>query len=294
MTDRVVGEVRCLAPVGAVLGEGPLWDPRIKRLLWLDIKGGKIFRLDPEPCRIEMIHAEGSVSALGLAADGGYVCARRDGFARLKIDSGEARFSPIVDPEANLPGNRFNDGKVDPKGGFWAGTMDEAEKAASGAWWRLAPDGAATKLDDGYRVTNGPAFDAARSRVYLTDSARQTVYLADSDGEKLGEKRIFLQFGADDGYPDGMEVDAEGCLWIAFWDAGAVRRYSPDGERLENLALPVPRPTSLTIVGDRLFITSASIGLSPEQKAAAPHSGGLFEARLAKALGAETRYTFCG
>lgn len=294
MTGLFAGEVQCIAPVGAALGEGPLWDPRIGRLLWLDIKGGKIFRLAPETGRVETISVDGMVSALGLAGAGDYVCARRDGFARLVIKNGAARFSAIVDPEADLPGNRFNDGKIDPKGGFWAGTMDDSEKAASGAWWRLAPDGSATKLDEGFRVANGPAFDPARGRVYLADSARQTIYVADSDGERLAHKRVFLRFGVGDGYPDGMEVDAEGRLWAAFWDGGAVRRFSPDGERLEKLALPVPRPTSLTIVGDRLFITSASIGLSSEQKRAAPQSGGLFEARLARRLGVRERYAFSG
>jgi len=281
MAELLEGDIDCIAPVGALLGEGPLWDPRIRRLLWLDIKGGKIYRLDPETGRIETIAAEGSVSALGLAAGGDYVCARRDGFARLAIDKGAAKISPIADPEAGLAGNRFNDGKVDPEGGFWAGTMDEAEKAASGAWWRLAPDGSVRKLDEGYRVTNGPAFDPARGLVYLTDSARATIYAAASDGDRLGEKRVFLKFKKGEGYPDGMEVDTEGCLWVAFWDGSAVRRFAPDGELLETLALPVPRPTSLTIVGDRLYVTSASVGLSPGQLKAAPLSGGLFEARLA-------------
>jgi sugar lactone lactonase YvrE len=290
----LVSSLNCVAPVGAVLGESPLWDPRINRLLWLDIKGGKIFRLDPETGRTETIAAAGMVSAIGLAAGGGYVCVRRSGFARLKIDKGEAKFSALADPEADLPGNRFNDGKVDPKGGFWAGTMDDAEKAVSGAWWRLAPDGSATKLDDGYRVTNGPAFDAARGRVYLTDSARQTIFVADSDGETLGEKRVFLQFGEGDFYPDGMEVDAEGCLWAAFWDGGEVRRFSPDGARLERLALPVPRPTSLAIVGERMFITSASVGLSPERLKSAPLSGGLFAARLTRPLGTAKPFEFRG
>lgn len=289
---RLVSDIDCIAPVGALLGEGPLWDPRIRRLLWLDIKGGKIYRLDPETRRIETIMAEGSVSALGLAAGGGYVCARRDGFARLVIKDSAVKVSPIADPEAGLAGNRFNDGKVDAKGGFWAGTMDEAEKAASGAWWRLAPDGSLARLDDGYRVTNGPAFDPARGLVYLTDSARARIYTAASDGARLGEKRVFLKFKKGDGYPDGMEVDREGCLWVAFWDGSAVRRFSPDGALLETLAVPVPRPTSLTIVGDRLYITSAAVGLSPEQLKAAPLSGGLFEARLARPLGAAERFEF--
>lgn len=294
MTSLLAESPRCVAPVAARLGEGPLWDPRIARLLFVDIKGGKIFRYDPERERVEAIPAEGMASALGLAREG-YVCARRDGFHRLFIEDGAARFEPFADPEANLPANRFNDGKVDPRGGFWAGTMDDSESgAASGAWWRLAPDGKAAKLDDGYIVTNGPAFDPARGRVFLTDSAKQTIFVAETDGAALGEKRVFLQFGSGDGYPDGMEIDAEGALWIAFWDGACLRRFSPEGERLETVTLPVPRPTSLAFAGDRLFVTSASIGLDTEQLKAAPLSGGLFAARLKRPLETGSPRVFTG
>jgi sugar lactone lactonase YvrE len=275
-----------IANVSAVLGEGPLWDPRDEKLYWLDIKGEKIFRHDPKSSVNEAFAAPGNVSALALARRGGFVCATRNGFARLVIENGAAGLTPIADPESSLPDNRFNDGKADPAGGFWAGTMDDTEKATAGSWWRLAPDGAVTKIDSGYRVTNGPAFDAARGRVFLTDSAKQKVYVADTDGTGVNDKKIFLQFGEGDGYPDGMEVDAEGCLWIAFWDGFAVRRFSPDGALLMEIAMPVPRPTSLVIVDDNLFVTSASAGLSEDSLRRHPASGALFRVMPSRSLAA--------
>lgn len=284
MEPALLEPARCVAPVAARLGEGPLWDPRIAQLLFLDIKGGRLFVHDPERGDTQSFAVDGMVSALGLAADGGYVCAYEGGFARLELDGDAVRLAPLHDPEPDRPGNRFNDGKVDPRGGFWAGSMDDAERATTGAWWRLDPAGDVGRLLDGFHVTNGPAFDSARGRVYLTDSAAQTVFVAESDGGRLANRRVFLQFGAGDGYPDGMEVDAEGCLWIAFWDGAAVRRLSPDGALLETLPLPVPRPTSVVFAGDRLFITSASIGLDQAALAAAPLSGGVFEARLSRPL----------
>lgn len=268
-----------------MLGEGPIWDPRIGRVLFLDIKGEKLFRYGPDDGVVETFDAPGMVSALGLARSGGYVCAMQDGFALLDIDAGEVKIRRLTDPERQTPGNRFNDGKVDPSGGFWAGTMDNSEKSVSGAWWRLSPDGAARRLADGYKVTNGPSFDPARGRVYLTDSARQTVYVAQSDGERLGDRQVFMQFKAGDGYPDGMEVDAEGCLWIAFWDGFAVRRFSPDGVLLEEIAIPTPRPTSLAFVGRRLFVTSARTGLDEQALSDYPDVGGLFEIALASSPG---------
>jgi len=287
MKKALTGEAECIAPVGAVLGEGPLWDPRIGKLVFLDIKGERIFRIDPETRTLEDYAVPGMISAVGLRESDGYVASWRNGFTRLFIEDGAVKQTPIVTVEADQPTNRFNDGKVDPKGGFWAGTMDDDEKEVSGSWWRLAPDGRAQKKDTGFKVTNGPAFDPARGRMFLTDSAAQTIFTAESDGETFENKRVFLQFGKGDGYPDGMEVDCEGCLWVAFWAGSAVRRFSPDGELLETLPLPVRQPTSVAFAGDRLFITSAKVGLSEERLKEAPLSGGLFMAKLARPLGAE-------
>jgi len=288
---KLATSVRCVAPVGAILGEGPIFDPRIGKLLFLDIKGERIFVYDPESEAVKSILAPGQISALGLRAAGGYVCASRNGFGFLDLEDGIARLQLTTDPESDLPGNRFNDGKVDSFGGFWAGTMDDMEKDANaGSWWRLAPDGAVRLVDKNFHVTNGPAFDVARKRAYLTDSARRTVYVASYDQGGVWEKKVFIEFGDGDGFPDGMEVDSEGGLWIAFWDGGAVRRYSCEGELLESVDIPAPRTTSLAFAGDRMFVTSARRGLSDDALAQAPKSGGLFEVRLKKNISTKTRY----
>lgn len=284
------GEIECVAPVGAILGEGPLWDPRASRLLFVDIKGDKVFRFDPATRVLETFDGGGNISAIGLAGGGGYVCARRDGFAHLSFDGARLRIEPLGDPESALPDNRFNDGKVAPDGSFWAGTMDDTENQTAGQWWRLAADGKVVRIDDGFRVTNGPAFDPARRRVYVTDSARQVIYAANTDGAPYAEKRDFVRFGEGDGYPDGMDIDVEGCLWVAFWDGACIRRISPDAEILETIPLPVPRPTSVAIAGDRMFITSASVGLDDQKIKAAPLSGGLFEPKLKSAIGRPAFY----
>ncbi len=285
-----ISEPRCIAPLGAVLGEGPVCDSRNGALYSLDIRDGKIFRTGLETEKTDAIAAPGMVSALALAKSGGLVCVMRDGFAKLSIENGAAAIRPLADPERDLHGNRFNDGKADAAGGFWAGTMDDAEKETTGSWWRLAPDGAVAKVDSGYHVTNGPAFDPDRRRVFLTDSARKTVFVAETDGGSISNRRVFLQFGEADGYPDGMEVDNEGCLWIAFWDGACVRRFSPEGALLVEARLPVPRPTSVAFVGDRLYVTSASVGLDSAALKKAPLSGGLFRIDLSRKLECEARY----
>ncbi|MEO1242973.1 MAG: SMP-30/gluconolactonase/LRE family protein [Pseudomonadota bacterium] len=282
---------KCVAPMSAILGEGPVWDPRDKRLYWLDIKGEMLFRFNPQTKQCEKFPVEGMVSALGLARSGGFVCATRDGFAQLHFEGRAPVIRKTANPEADMPGNRFNDGKVDPAGGFWAGTMDDNEAIISGSWWRLCPDGDVVRIDGDYKVTNGPAFDPERNRVYLTDSAAQCVYVAQSGGATFNGRQVFLQFGKSEGYPDGMEVDREGFLWIAFWDAGVIRRFSPGGDKVMEISIPALRPTSLAIVEDRIFVTSASIGLNEDALRKYPDSGGLFEIVASAPLGRqETRY----
>ena len=280
---------RCVWEAGAVLGEGPVWDARTGALWWVDIKGPAIHRLmlgdDPHACGDRRSWTPPfRVSALAPRSRSGLIAATERGFAH--VDPEAASYELLHDPESDRPGNRSNDGKVDGRGRFWAGTMDDAEEAASGALYRLDPDLRTTRVDDGYKVTNGPAFGPDGRVMYHTDSATQTVYAFDlaDDGAASG-RRVHLQFGEGDGYPDGMTVDADGCLWIAFWDGWCIRRFAPDGTRLAERRVPVPRPTSVAFAGpklDRMFVTSASIGLS---RAEHPLAGGLFEIPAPDATG---------
>ena len=268
--------VECVADVKAVLGEGPVWVEREQALYWLDIKGRKIFRLDGEG-EVREWDTPAMVGALAPRRSGGFVAATERGFVAVDLEA-EA-FEAIVDPEEQRPGNRFNDGKVDRAGRFWAGTMDKEERAASGALYRLDPDLRWHRADDGYRVTNGPAFSPDGRLMYENDSALQVTYLFDLDeAGNASNRRLFARFNEGDGYPDGMTVDAEGCLWIAFWDGWCVRRLSPSGERLEQVDLPVQRPTCPAFGGpalDRLYVVSATVGLDAKALEMQPCAGGL-------------------
>lgn len=290
-TPLSVKSIKCIADERALLGEGPIWDPRLSKLLWVDIKGNALFVTDPATEQTRRYEAPDMISALGLADHGGYVCVNRFGFFRLWTEADELRLEAISDPESDRAENRFNDGKVDPDGGFWAGTMDDREEEVSGAWWRLGA-GSVSKLAGDFKVTNGPAFDLQNGRVYVTDSAAQTIYMASYDEGAMGALSVFRQFGERDGYPDGMEVDRFGALWVAFWDGGEVRRFSPEGALLDRVTVPVPRPTSIAIVENRLFVTSARIGLEEPDLAQYPLSGGLFAIEFDHALAVEERLYF--
>ena len=284
-------DIRCVWEVNALLGEGPVYDPRNHTLLWVDIKSSKLYRLDLGSYEKTVWDAPAAISSLGLQQGGGYICTRQDGFHSLDIVNDERLlFKKLSDPEHDKPLNRFNDGKVDPECGYWAGTMEDAETDdLAGQWWRLGPDNSVVKMDTGYHVTNGPTFDASRSRIYLTDSARQTIFVATFKNGKLTNKRVFKTFKSDEGYPDGMSVDRFGYLWVCFWDGSCLRRFDPDGRLVLKLDMPVSRPTSLAFVDDTAYITSASIGLSKEALRNAPLSGSLFKIKFDADLAPEDR-----
>ena len=269
--------IQCVADVHAVLGEGPVWVEREAALYWVDIKGRKIFRLGddgelrewPTPFR---------VGSIAPRSTGGFIAGTDEGFAHIDLEN--ARFDLLYNPEAHLPDNRFNDGKVDRHGRFWAGSMDDSERSVTGFLYRLRPGVDGAVVDRDYKVTNGPAFSPLGDLMYENDSARQVTYVFDLDAHgDASNKRTFLQFGDGDGYPDGMTVDSEGCLWIAFWDGWCLRRFSPDGERLLTVRMPVSKPTSCAFGGpnlDRLYVTSARIGLDSAALEMQPNAGGLF------------------
>ncbi len=273
-------EVSCVADVRALHGEGPVWVEREQALYWVDINGRKVLRLKggdvtewPTPMR---------VGSIAPRQSGGFVAGTDQGFAFIDLDV--ERFEIFGHPEPDLPRNRFNDGKLDRAGRYWAGTMDDAEREATGSLYRLDAALSWTRVDTGYHVTNGPAFSPDGRRLYHNDSARQLTYVFDLDEAGTASNRqVLIRFAGGEGYPDGMTVDSEGCLWIAFWDGWCIRRFTPEGKHLADLPLPVQRPTSCAFGGpdfDRLYITSARIGLEGTDLDRQPLAGGLFMAAV--------------
>ena len=271
-----LAQISCVADVKAILAEGPVWVAPESAIYWVDINGKKVFRVHNGETKSWDTPLK--VGSIWPREDGGFVAGTEQGLAFTDF----ARFDLFANPEEGLPDNRFNDGKTDRQGRFWAGTMDNRERAARGTLYRLDPDRRLTAIDSGYRVTNGPAFSPDGRTMYHNDSSLQLTYAFDLDeAGNASNRRPFIQSGKGDGYPDGMTVDAEGCLWIAFWDGWSIRRFSPSGERLLQLDVPVQRPTSCAFGGDdlkTLFITSASRDLEGTELDRQPLAGGLFAA----------------
>jgi sugar lactone lactonase YvrE len=262
--------------VEAVLGEGPAWVERDQALWFVDIKSPTIFRWSEGG--VDRWTPPLRIGSLAPAARGGFVAGTESGF--YFADPAAGRYEAITDPEPLLASNRFNDGKTDRSGRFWAGTMDDREEEVQGTLYRLDADLNWSAVDSGYMVTNGPAFSPDGRTMYHTDSAKRLIYAFDLDAEGVASnRRPFARFRDEHGYPDGMTVDAEGCLWVAFWDGWCIRRVSPEGDVLQVIEMPVERPTSCAFGGpllDRLFVTSARVGLNQNALAVQPLAGALF------------------
>lgn len=287
-TDSVI---QCIADVRANVGEGSVWVPGEEALYWVDNKGRKVFRSD-ESGEVRTFRIPFEICCLAPRERGGFIAGTDRGIAEIDLEAG--RYDVVANPEADLPGNRFNDGKTDPWGRFWSGTMDNAEKKASGSLYRFDRNLSWTKVDSGYRVTNGPAFDRARCRMYHTDSAARTIYAFDlSETGDASGRRVFARFEEEDGSPDGMTVDSEGHLWVCFWDGWCLRRLSPEGRIVERVDMPVQRPTSCAFGGpelDRLYVTSARLGFDEDALRMQPCAGGLFLVKMKVRGVAETSF----
>jgi len=273
-----MGDVSCVADAGALLGEGALWDPDRGVVWWLDIRGSRLHVHDVRSGANRGHALARRLTALGLTSTRDLVACGDEGFVRLAIsdDLGVAATTVLARPD-EPPGNRFNDGAVDPAGRFWAGTMDESEREARGSLYRLDAHGL-HRVIEGLSIPNGPCF-LDDGTMLATDTAAGviTAHRLDAAGN-VRASREFARFPASAGYPDGMARDAQNHVWIAFWDGGCLRRLDADGRVKREIALPVSRPTRPVFAGeqlDRLYVTSAAFGLDAAARARQPWAGGL-------------------
>ena len=280
--ESMAVDVECVCEGHALLGEGPMWSPRDGALYWVDILRPSVHRFDTATGADEETKLGSMVSLVIPKATGGLLVATPGGL--MTLDDSK-RLHPCCHPESERPGNRYNDGKCDRMGRLWVGTLDMGTAANRGNLFRVEADGAWKKMESGITVANGMGWSPDNRRMYFTDSMRRTVYAYDFDlrSGDIANRRPLITLDASDGTPDGLTVDEEGCIWVAIWDAWRISRYSPDGQEMMRIKMPVPRPTSCCFGGenlDTLYVTSASVRLNAEVLASAPLSGSLFAIRI--------------
>lgn len=267
----------------AVVGEGVCWDADRRLLYWVDILAKQVHLFDPAKNRNRCIQLDQFIGAAVPTVDGDLMLAAQNGFFRLNPETEE--LTPVCDPEPHLPDNRFNDGKCDPAGRFWAGTMQMEGKDAAGSLYRLDSDLSVHKLFDSIGISNGLAWSIDEKTLYFIDTKRPEVAAFDYDVRTgdIAHRRTVIRFNPDYSHPDGMTIDEEGMLWIAFFGGGCIARWNPaSGERLSRIDFPVTLTTNCTFGGpelDTLYVSSCTHSLTPAELARQPLAGGLFRVK---------------
>lgn len=268
--------------IKADLGEGPVWDGRTGRLVWVDIMAGRVNLFDPLTGSNRAIDAGTPVGAAALCASGALLLAVQNGFAKLDPATG------AVTPFAGFPGAspdvRMNDAKCDPQGRLWAGTMAFDMHPAGGALYRLDPDASVTTILPSVTISNGIDWSLDGQTIYYVDTPTLRVDCFDFDAASgaISNRRPFVEIREPGAYPDGLTIDAEGNLWLALWGGYGVRCYNPQGELIAKVDVPASQTSSCAFGGanlDTLFITSARTGLSEATLATQPLAGSLFRLR---------------
>jgi len=261
---------------GALLGEGPTWDEQSARLLWVDILAAELHSFDPATGQDPVLRTQQHVGAAKPRAGGGLVANLRDGVGLYDSDGDFHWLADLA-----VEGCRGNDAAVDAAGYLWAGTMRYDETAGGGRLYRVAPAGEVVTVLDGVAVSNGIGWSPDGRRMYYVDSPTRRVDLFDVDpgAGLVASRRTFLELAEVPGFPDGLAVDADGCIWVAFWDGGVVQRFTPTGQLDRRVEVPAARTTACAFGGPGLrdlYITTATAGLDAGQLASQPLAGSLF------------------
>ncbi|MBA2921045.1 SMP-30/gluconolactonase/LRE family protein [Sphingomonas sp. MAH-20] len=245
----------------AELGEGPRWHVGERLLYWVDIARRELHRFDPASGTDEKRVFDEPVGCFAFRKAGGLLLAMKDGFAT--IDDWDAEPAPFGEPVLKGKADyRFNDGRTDPWGRFWVGSVDTTKQTGEAALYRLDPDGRVTWIEGEMLTCNGAAFTADGSRFAHANTPSHALRMYDVENRKLTNRRTFHQWPIGEGRPDGGSFDEAGFYWTALFDGGRVARLSPKGEVVEEIALPVSRPTMIVFGGDdrrTAFVTSAGV-----------------------------------
>lgn len=276
-----ISEIETLLTPKAELAESPTWDAVSGHLIWLDVAGRHVHRLDPLSGRVESFSTPHLVGAIAPRASGGFIVAHEDGFGFL--DRAGA-FTPITNPLRRDVEERMNDGKCDSRGRFWAGTISRDRQVSDASLYCLDVDQSVTTALTGVTLSNGIAWSPDDFLMYYIDTPSRQVRVFDFDiaSGALSDGRPFVDIPPEAGLPDGMATDVEGCVWVALWGGAAIRRYTPDGVLDRVYEFPVCLITSLAFGGEDLgdlYVTSAARRLSAESRSNEPAAGRLFRLR---------------
>lgn len=266
----------CVADYACECGEGPLWHPFDRLIYWVDIPAGRLYRYDPATGGHALCHEGEALGGFTIQADGSLLLFMARGTVSIWR---KGAITPVIEEIPDERGTRFNDVIADPAGRVFCGTMATPERP--GRLYRLDIDGTITRILDDVGCPNGLGFTLDRKQLYFTDSERREIYRFDYDVRTgdIANRRLFVRLPKEDGCPDGMTVDEEGCVWSAIWDGNGLLRFGPDGRELQRIYFPAKKVSSCIFGGTDyggLYVTTAG-GL--DKAAEGKGAGGLFHLR---------------
>ena len=263
------------------LGEGAIWNHKTNELIWVNIDREILNFYKPELRNNKEMLTGQKIGTVVPAKSGQVLVALENGFYSLDPETGTKKF--ISNPETDIEGNRFNDGKCDPGGRFWAGTMSKNGEKGAGALYRLDPDSSVHKMIDNVTISNGIVWSNDKRFMYYIDTPTRNVVRYDYDNESgnISNPEVAIEISGNEGAPDGMTIDEDGNLWIALWGGSAVGCWNPEsGKLLRKIDVPAKNVTSCAFGDDdleTLYITTARVGTNKEELVQFPEAGGLFK-----------------
>ncbi len=278
MTQPPIHPPQNILDARARLGEGPVWDAVDQKLLWVDVYNHRVHQFDPATGHNRYFDTGEVVSALAPSAPDHLLIALKDSLADLNLQTGDIKTLVQLDLSSRVD-TRCNDGKCDPQGRFWIGTVSDTPEQA--ALYRYDPDGSVELMETGLTISNGLGWSPDGQIFYLTDSFQHKIFAYDFDGDAgtISNRRVLVDLSHESVEPDGLTIDTAGNLWSALWDGWAIACFDPTGKELWRVKMPVPRPTSVTFGGPELsdlYITSAAVGLTQKEVQQCYTAGDLF------------------
>ena len=282
-STEIKDEVELVLDTKSDLGEGAIWNYKTGELIWVDITGKILNFYTPKLKNNKEMLTGQMIGTVVPAESGKMMVALENGFYQLDPETGAKKL--IANPEEDIPGNRFNDGKCDPAGRFWAGTMSTTGKRQAGALYRLDADGSVHKMIDNVGTSNGIVWSPDYTKMYYIDTPTRKVMAWDYNNVtgEISNPKPAVEVPEEMGYPDGMTIDADSNVWIALWSGSAVGCWNPEtGELLRTIDVPAKNVTSVAFGDDdlgTLYITTARTGTSEEELEKFPLAGGVFKTR---------------
>ncbi len=273
--------IRHIMGTTAILGEGSVWDYKRQILYWIDIEKNLLYEYDPVAETNIPHDVHQLIGTIVPETENTVIVALKNGVYRLNLKNDA--LARIGSPSSLKTEERFNDGKCDPQGRFWVGTMKIVGKTGDSFLYRMNPDGSFTTMLDNVAISNGIIWSPNGKKMYYTDTPTRKVMAFDFDGNTGAISNPVIAVMVNDtlGHPDGMTIDAEGKLWVAMWGGHSVCRFDPEnGKLLNRIEVPAKNVTSCAFGGpdlDMLYITTASTGMKDEEKQQYPNAGGLFQ-----------------